>query len=76
MKTQYPFILTAVKAHTDRIPTEGNLGRPSQSLIQIMKELETDEFEPVFKEFSKRESIYGFGDLQVKRLFDEVKNNR
>jgi hypothetical protein len=76
LESKYPFILTVVKAHTDRIPTKGNLGRPSQSLIQIMKELETDEFEPVFKEFSKRESIYGFGDLQVKRLFDEVKNNR
>ncbi len=76
LEPKYPFILIAVKAHRDRIPTEGSLGRPSQSLIQIMKELETDEFEPVFKEFSKRECIYGFSDLQVKRLFDEVKNNR
>jgi hypothetical protein len=41
-----------------------------------MEDLETDEFGPVFKEFNKRESIYGFGDLQVKRIFDEIKNNR
>jgi hypothetical protein len=76
LNNSYPFIFTAVEAHIERIPTNGELGRPSQSLLQIMKELETDEFGPVFREFNKRESIYGFGDLQVKRIFDEIKNNR
>jgi len=76
LANKYPFILPAVKAHIERIPTEGNIGKPSQSLIQIMEELETEEFGSVFKEFSKRESIYGFGDLQVKRLFDDIKNKR
>ncbi|GJM35445.1 MAG: hypothetical protein DHS20C18_44460 [Saprospiraceae bacterium] len=32
------------------------------------------EFAPVFRAFNKRGNIYGFGDLQVKRLFDEIKN--
>ena len=73
---KYPFILTAVQAHIERIPTEGNSGRPVRSLIQIMKDLETEEVGPVFREFNKREAIYGFGDLQVKRLLDEVKSNR
>jgi hypothetical protein len=76
LKNSYPFIFAAVEAHIERIPTDGELGRPGQSLLQIMKELETDEFEPVFNEFNKRESIYGFGDFQVKRIFDELKNNR
>jgi len=76
LKNTYPFIFAAVEAHIERIPTDGELGRPSQSLLQIMKELETDEFEPVFNEFNKRESIYGFGDFQVKRIFDELKKNR
>ena len=75
LENKYPFILPAVEAHIERIVTTGNIGRPTQSLIAIMKELETEEFGPVFKEFNKRESIYGFGDLQVKRLFDEIKNN-
>jgi len=74
LENKYPFILTAVKAHSQRIPKEGNLGKPSQTILQIMKELKTEEFGPIFREFSKRESIYGFGDLQVKRLFDEIKN--
>ena len=72
LENTYPFIATAVQAHIQRIPVNGNLGRPKESLIKIMNELGTKDFALVFKEFSKRESIYGFGDLQVKSLFDEV----
>ncbi len=71
----YAFMLPAIDAHLQRFPTsEEKLGRPKASLIQIMKDLKSEEFAPVFREFSKRESIYGFGDLQVQRLFDEVKS--
>ena len=76
LEAEFPFIYKAVEAHIDRIPNENNPGRPIQSLIEIMKELETESFVPVFREFNKRESIYGFGDSQVKRLLDEIKNNR
>ena len=75
LENEYPFILTAIKAHLDQIPSKENLGRPSESLIQIMKDLNTDQFNLVFREFCKRESIYGFGDLQVKRLFDNIIKN-
>lgn len=67
-----PFIFPAVEAHKARIPTQNSLGKPTESLIQIMKDLNTKEFGPVFREFCKRESIYGYGDLQVKRLFDSL----
>ncbi|WP_375586059.1 DUF1835 domain-containing protein [Cyclobacterium xiamenense] len=73
---KYPFIQNAVEAHIDRIPNESSPGRPKRTLIEIMDDLGTDSFGAVFKEFNKRESIYGFGDLQVKRLYDEIKNNR
>lgn len=76
LKNEYSFILTAAKAHIERIPIKGKLGRPSQSLIKIIDELNTVEFEPIFKEFCKREEIYGYGDLQVKRLLDEIKNKK
>lgn len=76
LEQEYPFILSAVEAHLERIPTNGNPGRPTESLIAIMNELQTEKFGPVFMEFNKRESIYGFGDLQVKRLFDEILKNR
>ncbi|WP_422359704.1 DUF1835 domain-containing protein [Reichenbachiella sp.] len=72
LQGEFPFIPVAIQAHSDRLPKDGNLGRPKESLKQIMSELDTKEFGPVFKAFNQRESIYGFGDLQVKRLFDEV----
>ncbi|WP_299362917.1 DUF1835 domain-containing protein [Winogradskyella sp.] len=75
LKSNYPFIYNAVEAHIARIPTENYPGRPSQTLLDIINELGTESFGPVFVEFNKRESIYGFGDLQVKRLFDDIKNN-
>ena len=75
LNKDYPFILPAVEAHRERIPANGKQGRPTQSLIQIIDELGTQEFGPVFREFCKRESIYGFGDLQVKKLFDEIVSN-
>ena len=75
LKEPFPFILTAVRAHIARIPTKNDPGRPVRTLREIMKELDTEEFGPVFREFNMRESIYGFGDLQVKRLFDEILND-
>ncbi len=72
----YAFMLPAINAHFQRFPSETNkqrLDRPTASLIQIMKDLKSEEFALVFKEFSKRESVYGFGDLQVQRLFDAIK---
>ncbi|HFS67569.1 MAG TPA: DUF1835 domain-containing protein, partial [Flavobacteriia bacterium] len=74
LRIKYPFIYKAVKAHLDRIPSKKSPGCPTKTLIEIMNNLETNSFGEVFKEFNKRESIYGFGDLQVKRLFDEIKN--
>ena len=75
LKKHYPFVLSAVKVHIERLPKAGYLGRPKESLIQIVKELKTGQFGPVFIEFCRRESIYGFGDLQVKRLLEEMRRN-
>lgn len=72
---KFPFLIPAIQAHEDRIPINRNLGRPKQSLIQIMDDLKTENFGEVFGEFCKREGIYGFGDLQVKRMYDEIIKN-
>lgn len=74
LKTYFPLLCDVVAAHQARIPTRYSLGEPKEALISIIKELKTKEFVPVFKAFNKRQSIYGFGDLQVKRMFDEVIN--
>lgn len=73
LEVNYPFVMPVVQAHIQRLPSEDSLGRPIDTLIAIMDELKTDEFELVFREFNKRESIYGFGDLQVKRFYGQIK---
>ena len=72
----YPFLIPAVEAHLERIPSQNSLGRPSETLLKIMAELNTTEFGPVFQRFCELESIYGFGDLQVRRLWENLKDYR
>lgn len=74
LQDDFPFVLNAVQAQIERLPNENYLGRPKESLKQIVEDLGTTEFASVFKEFCKRESIYGFGDSQVRVLLDELLN--
>lgn len=76
LKEQFPFLLPAVNAQIDRLSKEKYEGRPKESLRKIISDLETTEFAPVFQEFCKREEVYGFGDLQVRALFDEILKNK
>ena len=69
---KFSFIIPAAEANAQRFPEDGSLGRPQQTLLNIKEELQTEDFRPVFQEFCKRESVYGFGDLQVKRLWDAL----
>ncbi|PQB05241.1 DUF1835 domain-containing protein [Aureitalea marina] len=71
LNANYPFILRAVQAHLERIPSDDDPGRPMRTLANIMTDLNAEDFGSVFQEFNKRESIYGFGDLQVKRMYDK-----
>lgn len=45
--------------------------RPKERLQEIVSEGEAD-FRKVFEKFNKTEGIYGFGDLQVKRIYDRI----
>jgi len=63
-----------IQAHIDRFPTNNELGRPQQRLLAIKDQLKTNDFGQIFQQFSKEEGIYGFGDSQVKAMFDELNN--
>jgi hypothetical protein len=54
---------------------DGTQGRPERVLEEITKNISTD-FPRVFKEFWSRESIYGFGDTQLKELYEKVVHYR
>jgi hypothetical protein len=70
----FPYLQEVVKAHVERFPKDGTKGRPERVLEEITKNISTD-FHQVFKEFWSRESIYGFGDTQLKELYDKVMRN-
>jgi hypothetical protein len=69
---KFPFLLPAINAEIDRLPDENGYGRPERQLIFIMNDLATQDFNTVFRVFHQNEAIYSFGDLQVKRMFDEL----
>ncbi|MDR9447402.1 MAG: hypothetical protein RI519_06710 [Balneolaceae bacterium] len=68
LKSTYPFLMPAIQAHLDRHPTDESPGRPIQTLMQIKQSSPEASFGEIFQEFSRREGIYGMGDLQVKQL--------
>lgn len=72
LSTSFPFIQNAVEAHVERIPVMNNPGQPIRSLQRIIKELNTTDFASVFKEFCKREEIYGYGDWQVQKMMETI----
>jgi len=69
---EFPFVAPAVQAHLDRKMNTSEEGRPSKTLRTLISELGVDNFSEIFREFSKRESIYGYGDLQVKNLMSNL----
>ena len=71
----FSFLEEVCQAHIDRFPKDGKEGRPERIIRIIMQNISTD-FHAVFIEFSKREGVYGFGDLQVKQLYDKILPNR
>ena len=70
LPTQLDFVSKAVQAHQNRLPYGSGL--PEQTLNNIIKDLGTTDFIPLFKEFNKRLPIYGFGDAQVKHIIDSL----
>ncbi|WPP51073.1 DUF1835 domain-containing protein [Catalinimonas niigatensis] len=70
-KKRYPYFPEIIQAHIDRFPENGDPNRPRKVIRKIITDLQTTDFEQVFKEFSKREGIYGFGDTQLRRIYDQ-----
>ena len=67
----FPYLHEVVNAHIERFSADGTKGRPEKVIEDIIKNISLD-FNKVLKEFWKRESIYGFGDTQVRRLYEKV----
>lgn len=66
------YIVPAAIAYRDMNTSTLEQSRPYLSLLAITKTLKTTHFGKVFMAFCQKEAVYGFGDLQVKRIFDKV----
>ncbi|TDH26934.1 DUF1835 domain-containing protein [Segetibacter sp. 3557_3] len=73
--SSFPYLPEVIEAHVERFPKDGTKGRPERVIEDILKNISVD-FHQVFKEFWQRESIYGFGDVQLKHLYDKVIHHR
>lgn len=73
LKKRYPFVGKAFKAHLERIPTDNYLGQPKETLKKLREERTGSSFGTIFKAFSKEAAIYGYGDVQVQCMLNEIK---
>ncbi|WP_210488586.1 DUF1835 domain-containing protein [Rufibacter aurantiacus] len=67
----FPYLREVCQAHLDRFPKSGEEPRPERTIKEIIQSSDSD-FPSVFRAFSEKEGIYGFGDSQVKRIYDKV----
>ncbi|MCB0430092.1 MAG: DUF1835 domain-containing protein [Flavobacteriales bacterium] len=73
MGNKLQFLEPAVEAHLARLPQNGKPGRPEQVITEILERNPELGFESVFRLFQSKEAIYGYGDLQVKSIYNRVK---
>lgn len=65
------YLKEVCEAHTQRIPKGGQPGRPERVLKEII-DSGNNTFEKAFQKFSELEGVYGFGDSQVKNIYDRL----
>lgn len=62
-----------IKKAIDAIIDDKKNNRVKNSIQGILQNSRNKEFSHIFKQFSKEQAIYGYGDLQVKRVYDSLK---
>lgn len=67
----FEYLDEVCQAHIERFPLDKSLGRPEKVVKEII-ETKSKEFQIVFSEFTDREGIYGFGDLQIRNIYDRL----
>lgn len=63
----FPLLKEVIQAQLDR-----QHERPENTLRQILSENEHPDFKVIFKVFSSREGIYGFGDWQIESMLNKL----
>ena len=63
------------QAHLDRFPQDKTLGRPDKVVKELLDN-NTTSFDEMFRHFSEKEGIYGFGDLQFLQIYNRQLSKR
>ncbi len=71
----FPYLKQVCTAHIERFSFKDGKGRP-ETVIEAIISNGATSFPEVFQEFFRREGVYGFGDVQVKQLYDGLMNER
>jgi hypothetical protein len=66
------YIIPAALAFKDMNTPTIEQSRPYLSLLELTKTLKTANFGKIFLEFCQKEAVYGFGDVQVKQIYDMI----
>lgn len=69
--SNFQYLEEVCQAHIERFPPDNSLGRPERVIRDIIGQTTTD-FYSLFSIFSEKEGIYGFGDLQVQTIYDQL----
>ncbi len=67
----FQYLVEVIEAHIDRFSAEDNTGRPERVVKEII-DTKSKIFKEVFMEFTAREGIYGFGDSQIRTIFNKL----
>ena len=68
----FPWLVAVVEAEIERESNSPKMGRPERTLQRLMAEHPQADFATLFNLFSQQEAIYGFGDLQVKKMLEQL----
>ncbi len=75
----YKMLTDLSKNNTEAFPTLKEVGEAAVKIDQKPRQviedyiaLEGSDFGKVFRKFNREQAIYGFGDLQVKRIYDSI----
>lgn len=64
-----PYCDDVFEAHLGRLEENP---RPLAQLRRIKEELNSDKFAPVFQKFCEAEGVYGYGDMQVLKMWEQL----
>lgn len=72
MHGEFPFVMKAIGAHFDRLPDGENPSKVALMVKDLIDEIGDQNFGKVFQAFTKRAPIYGYGDLQFRKIYEQM----